>query len=168
VTQRAPLIEVRILDERLRTWGLPDYQSADAAAVDIHACIDAPLAVAPQQPAVLVPSGFAVHIGDPCIAALVLPRSGLGHKAGLVLGNGTGLIDADYLGQIFVSVWNRSAPGGEPVRIEPGDRIAQLVFVPIVRPGFTIVEAFSRTTARGAGGFGSTGNGLPPPKESPS
>jgi len=164
--QRSPLIEVRVLDERLRTWGLPAYQTADAAAVDIHACVDAPVLIEPQQPAVLVPSGFAVHIGDPGLAALILPRSGLGHTAGLVLGNGIGLIDADYLGQIFVSVWNRSAAGSAPVRIAPGDRFAQLVFVPVVRPAFTVVENFSRTTARGTGGFGSTGNALPPPKGS--
>jgi dUTP pyrophosphatase len=162
-----PPVEVRILDERLRVWGLPDFQSADAAGVDLHACIDAPLSVAPQTPAVLVPCGFALHLGDPRIAALILPRSGLGHRAGLVLGNGTGVIDADYLGQIFVSVWNRSAPGTEPLRIAPGDRIAQMVFVPVVRPAFAIVEAFSRETVRGTGGFGSTGNGLPPTKESP-
>ena len=156
--ERSPLIEVRILDERLRDWGLPDYQTAGAAALDIFACIDAPLLVAPQAPSVLVPSGFAMHIADPGIAALILPRSGLGHRQGLVLGNGVGLIDADYLGPVLVSVWNRNPPGSEPVVIEPGDRIAQLMFVPIARPAFAIVPAFTRTTERGSGGFGSTGN----------
>jgi len=155
-----PFVEVRVLDERVRAWGLPRYQSADAAAVDLHACIDDVLALAPQSPAVLVSAGIAVHIGDPHLAAMILPRSGLGHKAGLVLGNLVGLIDADYLGPISISVWNRNAPGTEPIRIAPGDRIAQLVFVPIVRPAFRVVDEFSRTTERGAGGFGSTGKGL--------
>jgi dUTP pyrophosphatase len=155
----SPLVELRVLDERLRTWGLPRYQSADAAAVDLHACVDEVLALAPQSPAVLVSAGIAVHIGDPQLAAMILPRSGLGHKAGLVLGNLVGLIDADYLGPISISVWNRNPPGTEPIRIAPGDRIAQLVFVPIVRPAFRVVDEFSRTTERGAGGFGSTGKG---------
>jgi dUTP pyrophosphatase len=155
-----PFVEVRVLDERVRAWGLPRYQSADAAAVDLHACVDDVLALAPQSPAVLVSAGIAVHIGDPHLAAMILPRSGLGHKAGLVLGNLVGLIDADYLGPISISVWNRNAPGTEPIRIAPGDRIAQLVFVPIVRPAFRVVDEFSRTTERGAGGFGSTGKGI--------
>jgi dUTP pyrophosphatase len=154
-----PFVEVRVLDERVRAWGLPRYQSADAAAVDLHACVDDVLALAPQSPAVLVSAGIAVHIGDPHLAAMILPRSGLGHKAGLVLGNLVGLIDADYLGPISISVWNRNAPGTEPIRIAPGDRIAQLVFVPIVRPAFRVVDEFSRTTERGTGGFGSTGKG---------
>ncbi len=159
------LVEVRILDERLRTWGLPAYQSADAAAVDLHACIEEPLELEPQAPAVLVPSGIAIHIGDPGVAALIVPRSGLGHRHGLVLGNGTGVIDADYLGPVLVSVWNRNPPGADAVRIAPGDRIAQLLFVPVLRAAFELVETFSRTTARGDGGFGSTGNGLPPTKD---
>jgi dUTP pyrophosphatase len=151
-------VEVRVLDERLHAWGLPRYQSADAAAVDLYACLDEELLLAPSAPAMLVPAGIAVHIGDPNVAALILPRSGLGHTRGLVLGNLVGLIDADYLGPILISVWNRNAAGTEPIRIAPGDRIAQLVFVPIVRPAFRVVAAFSRTTERGEGGFGSTGN----------
>ena len=153
-----PFVEVRVLDERLRTWGLPRYQSADAAAVDLHACVDHTLLIAPESPAVLVSAGIAVHIGDPNVAAMILPRSGLGHKAGLVLGNSVGLIDADYLGPVSISVWNRNPHGTDPIRIEPGDRIAQLVFVPILRPAFRVVDAFSRATARGDGGFGSTGS----------
>ncbi len=155
-----------MLDERLRSWGLPRYQTQDAAAVDLHACVDDVLLIHAQTPAVLVPAGIAVHIGDANVAAMILPRSGLGHKSGLVLGNSVGLIDADYLGPVMISVWNRNAPGTEPIRIAPGDRIAQLVFVPIVRPAFAVVEAFSRTTGRGSGGFGSTGNGPPPTKAS--
>jgi dUTP pyrophosphatase len=157
-----PFVEVRVLDERLRTWGLPSYQSADAAAVDLHACTDHVLLIAPESPAVLVPAGIAIHIGDPGVAAMILPRSGLGHTAGLVLGNSVGLLDADYLGPVSISVWNRNPHGTDPIRITPGDRIAQLVFVPILRPSFRVVEAFSRTTERGESGFGSTGTGPPP------
>ena len=159
-------VEVRVLDERLRAWGLPRYQSADAAAIDLHACLESAVLVAPQSPALLIPAGIAVHIGDPALAALVLPRSGLGHRAGLVLGNLVGLIDADYLGPVLISAWNRNGPGTEPIRIEPGDRIAQLLFVPVVRPALRVVTTFSRATERGEGGFGSTGNGVPPTKES--
>ena len=153
----SPLVEVRVLDERLHAWGLPTYQSADAAAIDLHACIDAPMLIEPQAPAVLVPSGIAVHLGDPNLAAIVLPRSGLGHREGLVLGNSVGLIDADYLGPVMISVWNRNPAGAPPIAIEPGQRIAQLMFVPVVRPSFRVVGEFSRTTERGAAGFGSTG-----------
>jgi len=162
-----PFVELRVLDERLHAWGLPRYQSADAAAVDLHACVDEVLMVAPGAPAVLVPAGIAIHIGDANVAAVILPRSGLGHKTGLVLGNLVGLIDADYLGPLMISVWNRNAPGSEPIRIAPGDRIAQLMFVPVVRPAFRVVDGFSRETERGSGGFGSTGNGVPPPKDVP-
>lgn len=151
-----PRIEVRVLDARLHAWGLPDYQSELAAALDLMACIDAPLAVAPQAPAQLVPTGLAVHMDRDDLCALVLPRSGLGHKRGLVLGNGTGLIDADYMAQIYVSVWNRN-PAGEALVISPGERIAQMLFVPVVRPRLQVVEAFSRRSGRGGGGFGSTG-----------
>ncbi len=154
----SPLIEVRILDDRLREWGLPRYQSDDAAAIDLFACVAEPLSLAPQSPAQLVPSGIAIHIGDPALAAIVVPRSGLGHRSGLVIGNLVGIIDADYLGPVMISAWNRSAPGTPPIVIDPGDRIAQMLFVPIVRPRFTVVGEFSRTTARGTGGFGSTGN----------
>jgi len=149
-----PTIELRVLDPRLEQWGLPRYQSEMAAAVDLHACLDTPLAIPPGAPAQLVPSGIAIHIGDPHIAAVILPRSGLGHRKGLVLGNTLGLIDADYQGQLLISVWNR---GTEPVTVEPGERIAQMLFVPVVRPKFQVVEAFSGDSARHTGGFGSTG-----------
>ena len=150
-------IEVQILDARLRDWGLPRYQTDMAAGIDLHACIDAPLVLQPQAPAVLIPSGMAVLMNDPQMAALVLARSGLGHKKGLILGQSVGLIDADYTAQIFVSAWLRTPPGTEPFTIQPGDRIAQLVFVPIIRPALEFVDTLSATTARGGGGFGSTG-----------
>ena len=152
-----PGIEVRVTDPRLHDWGLPRYQSELAAGLDLCACLDEPLDLAPQAPAVLIPSGIAVLMGHPHLAAVVLPRSGLGHRKGLVLGNGTGLIDADYTATIMVSAWNRNPPGSEPIRIQPGERIAQLVFLPIVRPVLRLVEDFSATTQRGGGGFGSTG-----------
>ena len=107
-----------------------------------------------------MPAGFAVHIADPGVAALVLPRSGLGHRAGLVLGNLVGLIDPDYTGPILVSAWNRTAPGSEPIVLQPGERFAQMLFVPVLRPAFRIVERFSAASGRGAGGFGSTGAGV--------
>ncbi len=150
-------IAVKILDDRLQTWGLPTYQSDMAAGIDLHACIEAPLSLAPQSPAQLISAGIALHIGDAAVAALIVPRSGLGHRQGLVVGNLVGVIDADYMGPIMVSVWNRSAPGSAPVVINPGDRIAQMLFVPILRPAFEVVDAFATVTARGAGGFGSTG-----------
>jgi dUTP pyrophosphatase len=146
-------MELKILDPRLREWGLPRYQSAMAAAIDLHACLDAPLTLVPGAPPALISAGFALHIGDPHAAALILPRSGLGHR-GLVLGNLVGLIDPDYTGPITVSAWNR---GAEPIELAPGARFAQLMFVPILRPELEIVDAFSSETARGAGGFGSTG-----------
>lgn len=152
-------IEVRVLDERIVEWGLPRYQSEMAAAIDLFACIDAPLALEPQSPAQLVPAGIALHIGDPGIAALVVPRSGLGHRKGLVLGNLVGVVDADYLGPVLISVWNRCALGTQAIVIEPGERIAQMMFVPILRPHFTVVDEFSKNTERGAAGFGSTGRG---------
>lgn len=150
-------IEMRVLDPRLHDWGLPRYHSDLAAAWDLHACLDAPLTVAPGDPALLVPSGIALLMGDSGLAALILPRSGLGHRRGLVLGNAVGLIDADYSAEIMISVWNRNAPDGETITITPGDRIAQLLFVPVVRPDVRVVGDFTRDTARGAGGFGSTG-----------
>ncbi len=152
-----PAIEVVILDERVRGWGLPRYHSAMAAAIDLHACLDAPLHLAAQSPAQLVPAGIAVHMGHSGMAALIVPRSGLGHRQGLVVGNLVGVIDADYTGPVLVSAWNRAEAGTGPVVIQPGDRIAQMIFVPILRPAFTVVDAFSGSTARGAGGFGSTG-----------
>lgn len=152
-----PGIEVKILDPRLHDWGLPKYQSDMAAAVDLHACIDAPLHVKPQEAAVLVPSGIALFMNDAHVAAMILPRSGLGHKKGLVMGNSVGLIDPDYTAQIYVSVWNRN-PSGDAIVIEPGERIAQMIFVPVVRPQLAAVDEFSGQTARGGGGFGSTGS----------
>jgi dUTP pyrophosphatase len=148
---------VVILDARLHAWGLPRYQSEMAAAIDLHACLNETLSLPPGAPAQLIPAGLAVHMADPHMAALIVPRSGLGHKKGLVVGNLVGVIDADYLGPIMVSAWNRNPPGSDPLVITPGERIAQMLFVPILRPDFRVVEAFSRSTSRGEGGFGSTG-----------
>jgi dUTP pyrophosphatase len=146
-------LEVRLLDPRFGAqWPLPEYATAGSAALDLRAAIDAPLVLAPGD-AALVPSGLAIHIADPGLCALVLPRSGLGHKHGIVLGNGTGLIDADYLGPLLISVWNR---GQADFTIEPGDRIAQLLLVPIVRAALQVVDTFEHS-ARGSGGFGHTG-----------
>lgn len=153
-----PTLELRVLDPRLHAWGLPRYQTAMSAGIDLHACIDAPLTLQPQAPAVLIPSGIAVLMNDPHLAAFLLARSGMGHKKGLVLGQAVGTIDADYADQIFISAWLRTPPGSEPLTIQPGDRIAQLVFVPVVRPEFSIVETFTASTERGLGGFGSTGH----------
>jgi dUTP pyrophosphatase len=146
-------IDVRILDERLRGQ-LPGYATPGSAGLDLRACISTPLALAPGQTE-LIPSGIAIHLADPGLAAVILPRSGLGHKHGIVLGNLVGLIDSDYQGQIFVSTWNR---GGAPFTINPMERLAQLVVVPVVQVGFNVVEDFD-TSRRGAGGFGSTGKG---------
>ncbi|HVH80249.1 MAG TPA: dUTP diphosphatase [Stellaceae bacterium] len=151
-------VELKILDPRLTGWGFPHYGSSLAAGLDLHACVDGPIDVVPQAPAVLIPSGIAFRIGDPDWCALVLPRSGLGHRQGLVLGNAIGLIDADYEGQLLISAWNRNPAGsGKPMRVEPGDRIAQLVFTRITRPEFFVVEAFSDSGERQSAGFGSTG-----------
>ena len=144
-------LDVKILDPRLRE-ALPQYSTAGAAGFDLRACIDKPLKLAPGA-AELVPSGIAIHLADPGLAAVVLPRSGLGHKHGIVLGNLVGLIDSDYQGQVMVSVWNRSK---EPFTINPMDRIAQLVVVPVVQVKLNVVENFS-ASERGAAGFGSTG-----------
>jgi dUTP pyrophosphatase len=144
-----------VLDARLHGWGLPAYQSDWAAGIDLRACLGEPLTLAPGAPAALIPSGLAVAMDRPDMAAFVLARSGLGHRAGVVLGQAVGTIDADYLGEILISAWLR--PGMPEVVVQPGDRVAQLVFLPILRPRFTLVEAFSATSARGAGGFGSTG-----------
>ena len=152
-----PRIELKILDPRLNEWGLPRYQTALSAGIDLHACIDAPLTLEPQAPAVLIPSGIALLMNDPHLVAFLLARSGLGHKKGLVLGQAVGTIDADYAAQIFISAWLRTPPGSDPLTIQPGDRIAQLVFLPIVRPDFAVVDDFSAETDRGLGGFGSTG-----------
>jgi len=145
------MIDVRILDERLRGQ-LPQYATPGSAGLDLRACINAPLALEPGQ-AELIPSGIAIHLADSGLAAVILPRSGLGHKHGIVLGNLVGLIDSDYQGQIFVSTWNR---GSAPFTVNPMERLAQLVVVPVVQVGFNVVEDFD-TSRRGAGGFGSTG-----------
>jgi dUTP pyrophosphatase len=151
-------VELKILDPRLSGWGFPHYGSELAAGLDLHACLDAPLALLPQMPAALISAGIAFRIGDPEWCALVLPRSGLGHREGLVLGNAVGLIDADYEGPCLISAWNRNPAGsGKDIVIEPGDRIAQLVFTRIARPEFRVVAEFTETGARQAGGFGSTG-----------
>jgi len=144
-------LDVKVLDSRLRD-SLPQYATAGAAGVDLRACIHQPVTLAPGA-AELVPSGIAIHLADSGLAAVVLPRSGLGHKHGIVLGNLVGLIDSDYQGQVMVSVWNRSK---EPFTINPMDRIAQLVVVPVVQVELNVVEEFG-ASARGAGGFGSTG-----------
>lgn len=150
-------IEIQILDARLHAWGLPNYQTELAAAIDLFACLDTPLQLAPQAPAVLVPSGIALHMNNAHVCAVILPRSGLGHKKGLVLGNSVGLIDADYTAQCFISVWNRNPAGSEAITIQPGERIAQMMFLPVVRPQFKVVQTFSQSSERGGGGFGSTG-----------
>ena len=147
------LLEVKLLDARFgRDWPLPDYATPSSAALDLRAAIDTPLLLAPGD-AALVSSGLAIHINDPGLCALVLPRSGLGHKFGIVLGNGTGLIDADYQGPLLISVWNR---GTHDFTIVPGDRIAQLLLLPIVRATLQVVDTFEHS-ARGSGGFGHTG-----------
>lgn len=128
-----------------------------AAGIDLFACIDEPLVLRAGSPAELIPSGLAIHLATPTLVGLIFPRSGLGHKKGLVLGNSVGVLDADYTGPILISAWNRSEPGSAPIVIEPGDRIAQLMFVPVVRPAFAVVDEFSALSLRGAGGFGSTG-----------
>jgi len=149
-------VELKILDPRLPGWGFPSWGSSLAAGLDLHACIDHPLLLEPQMPAILISAGIAFRIGDPEWCALVLPRSGLGHKEGLVLGNTVGVVDPDYEGPCLISAWNRN-PGGEAIPVRPGDRIAQLLFTRIARPQFAIVSAFSAGGSRQEGGFGSTG-----------
>jgi dUTP pyrophosphatase len=145
-------IDVRILDARLRDQ-LPSYATEGSAGLDLRACLDAPLTLEPNAWE-LVPTGLAIHLADPGYAAMLLPRSGLGHKHGIVLGNLVGLIDSDYQGQLMVSTWNRS---GVAFTIEPMERIAQMVIVPVVQAELNIVEAFAQSSARGVGGYGSTG-----------
>ena len=146
-------LEVRLLDPRYGdSWPLPAYATAASAGMDLRAALDAALVLEPGD-AALVPSGLSIHVADPGLCALVLPRSGLGHRHGIVLGNGTGLIDADYQGPLLISVWNR---GREAFTIQPGDRIAQLVLAPIVRATLKVVDTFAGS-ARGEGGFGHTG-----------
>ena len=146
-------VELKILDPRIgREFPLPSYATTGSAGLDLRACLDMPLVLAPGDTA-LIRSGFAIHIGDPELAAVVIPRSGLGHKHGIVIGNLIGLIDSDYQGEVLISCWNR---GARPFAIEVGERVAQLVFVPVVQAKFEIVEEF-KTSARGAGGFGHSG-----------
>ncbi len=146
-------IDVKILDARVGAeFPLPTYATSGSAGLDLRACLDSALEIAPRM-TTLVPTGIAIHIGDPTLAAVILPRSGLGHKHGIVLGNLVGLIDSDYQGQLMVSVWNR---GQQSFTLQPGDRLAQLVFVPVVQAEFNLVEDFD-TSARGEGGFGHSG-----------
>lgn len=149
--------ELKVLDPRLHEWGLPAFHSEMAAGIDLRACIDAPAAIEPQAPATMIPSGLAILMRRPDVVAFVLPRSGLGARQGIVLGQAVGTIDPDYAGPWIIPVINRNAAGTAPVVINPGDRIAQAVFLPLVRPTLRLVEEFSLPTARGAGGFGSTG-----------
>jgi len=147
-------IKLRILDPRIgREFPLPAHATAGSAGLDLRACLAAPLTLAPGG-AELIPTGISIYIEDPALAALLLPRSGLGHKNGIVLGNLVGLIDADYQGPLMVSCWNR---GTAPFTVNPGDRIAQMVIVPVVHIDFAIVEDFTES-ARGSGGFGSSGH----------
>ncbi|EGY28788.1 MULTISPECIES: dUTP diphosphatase [Candidatus Regiella] len=146
-------IDVKILDARIgKEFPLPCYATPGSAGLDLRACLDEPLNVAPGD-CVLLPTGLAVHIADHNLAAVILPRSGLGHKNGIVLGNLVGLIDSDYQGQLMVSIWNRS---NQPFNIKPGDRIAQMVLIPVVKTEFNIVEEFT-SSERGTGGFGHSG-----------
>ena len=148
-----PVIDLKLLDARMAAH-LPAYATAGSAGLDLRACIDTACVLEPGQTQ-LIPTGLAIHIGDPGLAAMILPRSGLGHKHGIVLGNLVGLIDSDYQGPLMVSCWNR---GSASFTIEPLERIAQLVIVPVVQASFRVVETFD-DSARGAGGFGSTGRG---------
>ncbi len=146
-------LQLKVLDARFGDeWPLPAYATEASAGLDLRAALDAPLVLEPGD-AALVPSGISIHIADPALCAVILPRSGLGHKHGIVLGNGTGLIDADYQGPLMISVWNR---GREAFTMQPGDRIAQLVMLPVVRATLQVVEEFE-ASARGTGGFGHTG-----------
>lgn len=148
-----PSVQLRILDPRVgREIPLPEYATEGSAGLDLRACLEQAATLAPGD-SLLVPTGFAIHLADPGYAAVIVPRSGLGHRHGLVLGNLVGLIDSDYQGEIMLSCWNR---GREPYTIEPGDRVAQLVVVPVAHADFEVVEEFSRSK-RGTGGFGHTG-----------
>lgn len=150
------IVKVKILDSRIENeFGLPKYATDGSAGLDLVACIDAPLTVSPGTTH-LIPTGIAIHIQNLSVAAMLLPRSGLGHKHGLVLGNLVGLIDSDYQGQVFVSLWNR---GDKPYTVQVGERIAQMVFVPVYKATFEVVNDFEKT-ARGEGGFGHSGTGV--------
>jgi dUTP pyrophosphatase len=152
-THQRPSLQVKILDARIGSvFPLPHYATPGSAGLDLRACLDAPLQLEPGQTQ-LIPTGIAIHVDDPGLAAVLLPRSGLGHKHGIVLGNLVGLIDSDYQGQVMVSCWNR---GNATFTVEPGERIAQMVIVPVVQVQFEVVEEFT-ASHRGAGGFGSSG-----------
>jgi dUTP diphosphatase len=144
-------LDIRILDERIRAQ-MPAYATGGSAGLDLRACVDQPITLEPGG-ASLIPTGLAIHLADPGLAAMIIPRSGLGHRHGIVLGNLVGLIDSDYQGQVFVSCWNR---GREPFVVNPMERIAQLVVVPVVQVELNVVASFEESS-RGAGGFGSTG-----------
>lgn len=148
-------IELALLDPRLTGWGFPRWGSDLSAGLDLFACLDAPLTLEPAGRAALIPAGFSVRIGDAGWAAMIYPRSGRGHRDGLVMGNSVGVIDADYEGPILISAWNRDA--ARPIVIEPGERIAQMVFTRIVRPDIRLVDRLEPKSERGGGGFGSTG-----------
>jgi dUTP pyrophosphatase len=154
MTQSKPRrIEIKVLDQRVgKDFPLPKHATPGSAGLDLRACLDQPLELAPGA-CQLIPTGIAIHLADPALAAMIIPRSGLGHKHGVVLGNLVGLIDSDYQGELMISCWNR---GSEPFRIEPGERIAQLVVVPVVQVAFEVVATFAES-ARGSGGFGHTG-----------
>ena len=148
-----PNVQLRTLDPRIgRELPLPEYATDGSAGLDLRACVDGPTTIGPGETR-LVPTGLAIHIADPGYAAVIVPRSGLGHRHGIVLGNLVGLIDSDYQGEVLISCWNR---GNEPYVVEPGERIAQLVVVPVARARFELVDEFAETK-RGAGGFGHTG-----------
>lgn len=149
-----PRVQLKIVDPRLgREFPMPEYATSGSAGVDLRACLDAPLVLQPGETK-LIPTGIAVHMADPGLAAVILPRSGLGHKNGIVLGNLVGLIDSDYQGQVMVSCWNR---GSQAFTLEPGARLAQMVFLPVVQVNFEVVAEFA-ASERGAGGFGHTGH----------
>lgn len=147
-------VDVKVMDPRMANQ-LPSYATPGSAGLDLRACLDAPLTLAPNAWQ-LIPTGLAIHLADEGFAAMILPRSGLGHKHGIVLGNLVGLIDSDYQGQLMVSAWNRS---DVPFTIEPMERIAQMVIVPVVQASFRVVENFAEVSERGSGGYGSTGRG---------
>jgi dUTP pyrophosphatase len=147
-------VRIKVLREELFEYGLPEYATTGSAGLDLRACIKTMKVLGPGETA-LIPTGFALHLNNPELAAMILPRSGLGHKHGVILGNSTGLIDSDYLGEIMVSLWNRSTL---PYTINPGDRVAQMVIVPVKQVAFELVDGFEETV-RGEGGFGSTGEG---------
>jgi len=151
-------VQIKVIDEQIREFGFPQYATSGSAGLDLRACIPKPVTLYPGETQ-LIPTGIAIHMEDDSLAATLLPRSGLGHKYGIVLGNLVGLIDSDYQGEIFISCWNRSTGGSSPpFTVSPGDRIAQMVFLPVVKVDFEEVAEFTEST-RGEDGLGSTGVG---------